>query len=329
MAEETQAAESTPETATVTETKNTYDGAEIRGARREESKETKAPEVEKHPGYNPIDVETAAPEQVKERLNYLYRQVKDGNKTVNQYRQVAAEQSRQIEELTKGFNGVVNHLQTKSLDDNEEALTQLMNTAFEKGDNKGYLDAQKKLIKLGVDKEILTQRQTQSKQTQQQPVQQQRNYDAASRIADDAASEGVISSEDARLTEAWQNEKDENGNQIRPWSKTANAEHPDPLYTAALREAQAVFTNKRFENLTHEEKLAEIDRRMGTPKRVTAQTVTGGGLNGRGKVSKVTLSADIEKMVLRTKWGGSKHKTDEERLSAYRQQLVKVRGARK
>lgn len=318
MSEEEAQANGEDKTATEA-TKTSYDGAEIRGARKEE-------EPEKRAGYDPVDVEKASPEQIKERINYLYRQVKDGNKINNQYRQVAAEQSRQIEELTKGFNGVVSHLQGKNFTDSEEAITAQMNEAFAKGDNKGYLDAQKKLINLGVEKRIAAEKIPAPKQATQ-TVTTTQQYGSASQIARDAGSEGELSSEEVRLTEAWQNEKDENGNLLRPWSKTADMNNPDPEFTSALREAQAVFTSTRFQDKPYEEKLAEVDRRMGLAKRTVSQTVSGGGLTGKSKSPRITLSSDIEKLAIRSKFGGPKAKTDAEHIEAYRKQIAKVKSA--
>lgn len=303
------------------ETKTSYDGAEIRGARREESKPE--PKDDKPAGYKPVDL-SGLPPEVKERVDYLYRQVKDNDRTVREYRQIAAEQSRQIQELATGFNGVVTHLQDKNIDDSEETITTQMNAAFERGDNKAYLEAQKKLINLGVEKRIIAE-----KKTVQQPQQRQQAQPMDAReIANRAQSEGELSPNDYRTTEAWQNEKDESGNFIRPWSRTPDVNNPDPMFVQALTETKAVFTNSRFSGLSYEEKLAEVDRRMGVAKRVTSQTVTGGGLNGRAKMSKVTLSPDIEKLAIRTRFGGPKAKTDAEHIEAYRKQLEKVKGKR-
>lgn len=326
MTEETQTAESAPVAPPQAESKTSYDGAEIRGVRREESRSearTEAkPEGEAKPsGYAPVDLDNLPPE-VKERVNYLYRQVKDSDRTLREFRRIASDQSRQINELTQGHIGLVSHLQEKSLGDSEEAITTQMNAAFERGDNKAYLDAQRKLIDLGVEKRLVVKQKPQPIQQQQpQPID-------ASEIANRATLDGNLSPTDIRTTEAWQNEKDENGNVLRPWSKTNDVNNPDPAFVQALTETKAVFTNQRFAHLSYEEKLAEVDRRMGLAKRVTAQTVTGGGLKGNTKFSKVSLSPDIEKMVKHTKWGGKKYKTDDERLDAYRQQLVKVKGTR-
>lgn len=306
------------------ESKASYDGAEIRSGRKEEIKE----EVpDKRAGYNPVDIEKASPEEIKERINYLYRQVKDGNKTNNQYRQIAAEQSRQIEELTKGFNGVVSHLTTKNFADSEEAITAQLDAAFAKGDNKGYLEAQKKLINLGVEKRLAADKPVPARQVQQ-PQQNGQAYSSATQIARDAEGSGELSSEEASYTSAWQNEKDDNGELLRPWSKTADMNNPDPEFRAALNEANGVFNNPRFANKSIEEKLAEVDRRMGVAKRTVSQTVSGMGLTGKSKSSKVTVSSDIEKLAIRSKFGGPKAKTDAEHIEAYRAQIAKVRGKR-
>lgn len=302
-----------------------YDGAAIRSERKDAKTETAGGNsAETRPGYNPVDVKTATPEAVQERIDYLYRQVKDKGNREREVNKILSEQARVIDELAKNQNAVVNHIQTKTLDDSEDVLTSAMNHAFEKGDHKGYLEAQRKLIKLGVDKELLKNR-PQPQAHVPQPQHSGGKYNSASQIANDAAGEGYLSNDEARLTEAWQNERDETGNFVRPWARTADMNNPDQAFAAALRETQGVFSNPRYAALSYEDKLAEVDRRMGVAKRVANQSVSAGGLTGKGKTAKITLSADIEKMVRQTKWGGSKYKTDDDRLDAYRKQLATFR----
>lgn len=305
------------------ESKTSYDGAEIRSAKKEEVEE----KPEKRAGYNPVDIETASPEQIKERVNYLYRQVKDGNKTVTQYRQIAAEQSRQIEELTKGYNGVISHLTVKNFEDAEKTALDALTEAFNKGDNKGYISAQKQYTEI-IAKKTAASMQPKAEVRQQAAPQNSQAYGSASQVARDAESTGEFSPEETSYTSAWQNEKDENGNLLRPWAKTADQNNPDPEFRAALNEANGVFNNPRFANKSIEEKLAEVDRRMGVAKRTVSQTVSGGRLTGKPNSSKVTLSSDIERLAVRTKFGGPKAKTDAEHIEAYRQQLAKVKGKR-
>lgn len=282
-------------------------------------------------GYDPVDLSSLPPEVaavIKPRMDYLYRQVKDGTRTLTQYRQVAAEQSRQIEALTNATNSVVHHLQDKTLIDTETQLNNSMREAYERGDNKAYIDAQAKLLEVKVKKEFSSR---QPQQTQQETRQSMPNSaaDAAAR----AAEAGELGYEETQITTAWQNERNASGEPLRPWAnnRSGDPKNPDPEFVQALREAQAVFTNKRFETMTYQQKLEEIDRRMGTPKMTTAQNVIGGGLTNGRKSAKITLTDNQRAIALKTKFGGPKAKSDAEHLEAYRKQIEKVQseGARK
>lgn len=283
----------------------------------------------KPPGYDPVDVSGLPPEQqqaVKQRMDYLYRQVKDGTRTLSQYRQVAAEQSRQIEALTNATNSVVHHLQDKSLIDTEAQLSQSMREAYERGDNKAYIEAQNKLLDVKVKKELSTRQ-----QPQQEPQQQKQNFPSSSaEIAQRAQDAGELGYEETQITTAWQHERAPSGEALRPWAvnKSGDPNNPDPEFVQALREAQAVFTNKRFEGYTYEQKLAEIDRRMGTPKMTTSQNVIGGGLTNGRKSAKITLTDNQRAIALKTRYGGPKAKSDAEHLEAYRKQIEKVQSAK-
>jgi len=275
-------------------------------------------------GYDPVDVETSTPEQIKERLDYLYRQVKDTKREKAQSererreeRQILQEQSRLIAELTQGYNGVINHLQDKTITDTEESLNRQMQEAWAKGDDKAWIAAQNRLTDLRVEKRLLAEKRPKEIK---QPQQQNPVYRSAAEIAREASNEGELSETDYRTVDAWQSEKDENGQPLRPWAFDGN-----PQYRDALVEMQAILNSSKFQNAPYEQKLAELDRRMGMAKRTGGQNVMSANLTGGKKTARVTLSPDIERMVLRTKWGGSKHKTDAERLDAYRKQIANVK----
>lgn len=286
-------------------------------------------------GYDPVDVSALPPEQqraVKERLDYMYRQVKDGTRTLAQYRQVAAEQSRQIEMLTNATNSVVHHLQDKNFIDTETQLNQQMRDAYERGDNKAYIEAQQKLLDVKVEKKLLSRQQPNS---QEQTNQQRQNLPAsASDAAQRAQESGELGYEETQITTAWQHERTPSGESLRPWAvnRSGDPNNPDPEFMTALREANAVFTSKRFESATYQQKLEEIDRRMGTQKMTASQNVIGGGLTGARKSAKITLTDNQRAIALKTKFGGPKAKSDAEHLEAYRKQIEKVqstKGARK
>jgi hypothetical protein len=273
----------------------------------------------KPPGYDPVDPKTATPEEIQDRFNYMFRQIKDQKRTdqtLRQYKEIAAEQARQLEELTNGFTGVVNHLQDKTFNETESQLTQAMQTAFEAGDTKAYLDAQNKLLDLKADKKVAAlQKKNAPKQERKTELQTQEEIELAP--------------EDQLVVDTWQDERDETGNILRPWAHNrGTTENPDPQYLAALQETFAVLRNPNFQNATMEQKMAEVDRRMGVKKSASRQTVMGGGLTGNRKTNKLTLSPKQQEIALKT---GSRDKSDAEKIDWYRKQLEKVnqrKGAR-
>lgn len=271
-----------------------------------ETTEEAALENGKPAGYYPVDTSNL-PEDiqkpVEERFDYLYRQVKQNDRTLQEYRRVASEQSKIIAELTNGVGAVVNHLQDKAFTDTEATLTQKMNSAFEGGDTKGYQDAQAKLIELQVEKKFASkQRQVPQKQEAPDPVKQ-------------AVAEGNLSQEEAYTIDAWQSEARE-GMPLRPW---ATIGHPD--YERAYAETIAVMSNRNLASVSMKEKLEEVDRRMGL-KNTTKNTVMGGNLTNNRKNNKITLSAEAQKIAIRTKFAGP-GKSDSEHLAAYLKQIQK------
>lgn len=271
-------------------------------------------------GYDPIDETTATPQQVKERLDYLYRQVKDNDRYKKEANRVLADQSRVINELSQAQQQVVTHLQDRTITDNEVQLQQMMQTAWEKGDTAMYNQTQSRLIDLKVQKNLLTQ-------TRQQPPQ----VPPSSGMPNISSDEGAISQAEQQATYAWQNERDEQGSLLRPWAfnNSSDQNNLDPNYLSALREAQAVFTNPKFANLPYDQKLAEVDKRMGLSKRTASQTVMGGNLTTARKTGKLTLTPKQEEIAIRTKYAGPKAKSDADHLDAYRKQVERVQSGRK
>lgn len=275
------------------------------------------PQGGKEAGYYPIDFENASPQEIKERYDYLFKQIKDNKRnerTLNEYRRLAAEQSDQIAQLTQGFNGVVNHLQTKNIAETETSLKQQMQTAWEKGDNNTYFQLQDKLDDLRLDKKLAAK-------TQSQP-QQQQQVKNASQYAQQAQMSGDFTERDVSVASGWQDETDERGQLLRPW-----AFGTDPQHAIAIEEAKIVFSNPRFANFSTEKKLEEVDRRMGLAKRSVGQTVMGANLTIPGKTSKLTLTPKQQEIAIKTKYAG-KGKSDTEHLDAYRKQISLVKQRR-
>ena len=179
-----------------------------------------------------------------------------------------------------------------------------MKSAWEKGDNDTYFALQDKLDDLRIEKKLALKNKP---STPQQPAKPQ--------SATEYAEQGNLSDSEYAATDAWQNERDERGQLVRPWA-FAN----DPNHQTALLEAQAVFNSPRFANLSYEKKLEEVDKRMGTAKRSASQTVMGGNLTTPSKTSKLTLTPKQQEIAIKTKYAGS-GKTDAEHIAAYRKQV--------
>lgn len=296
------------------------------------TQESNAPQAEKQnqpSGYEQVDFNTASPEEISARFNRLYGQVKGNQRDLSEYRRLVNDQSevissleQRLQELQGGVGKVVEHLENKTINDAESQIKYQIKFARENGDWDAYDQLQEKLVELKAQKIV---KQSQPKEQQQQKEKQPSARNAAE-VADYAVSTGEFTKEDSLTVEAWMSEADESGNRLRPWSY---ADNPDYVY--AFQEARSVFTNPKFAKMTTMEKLNEIDRRMGHQPKKINQSVMSGGLTGNKKPSNVRLSPETEKFVIRTKYGGSKYKTDAERIEAYSKQLqaYKSKGGRK
>jgi len=257
-------------------------------------------ENDKPAGYAPVDIESASPEEIKQRIDYLFRQVKDGQREKSEYRRLVEDQGRKLDELTNGFGQVVDHLSNKSYGTQESQLRAEMQQKFEAGDTQGYLAAQEKLI------EIKSEKKAQKNAPKPQPKQTQ------------VQEESVITPDEERYVDAWQQES-VGGQTIRPW---AQENHPD--FPVAFAETQAVFTSPRYANMTIQQKMSEIDRRMGLKNPTGGQTVMGGNLTGRSKGQKLVLSDRAREIAVKTKFAGPKA-SDAEHIEKYRKQLEQVK----
>lgn len=266
---------------------------------------------------------------IEARLAHLSRlQRKSENKyeaRLSERDRLLSEQSKIIEELQTGVGAVVDHLHDKSLNDAEAQIMSRLEQAHEAGDTKAFLAAQRDLARLEAKKISLEEKKS-------APKQQKQTNQPASRSAGEFANQGVtdgdIDSEDGRVIGTWQEEKDDSGNLLRPWAHSRTPDNPtnDPYYRRALIEAAAVFDEASpFANKPVSEKLAEVDRRMGVSKPAGSQTVMGGSLTTQRKNGKVSLTPNQERIAVRTKFGGSKAKSDSDHIEAYRKQVETYR----
>jgi hypothetical protein len=269
------------------------------------------------PGYDPVDL-SGLPDDVRkpleDRFKYMYGQIKGNQRTLDQFRGIAKSQSEQIEQLMNGFGKVTEHLHDTTLAQTESELIKQRNAAFEAGDNKTYMEAQDKLDEIRLEKKLSSKQKTAPQKQPERPAP-----------IDNTAF--TMTSDDQRVLDAWQDEKDESGNPMRPWTH-ARYEN-DQQYLDALGEVMTVMRSPRFANKSMAEKLAEVDKRMGVAKRTMATNVMGANLTGNRKTTKVILNPNQERLALKTKFAGP-GKSDAEHLDAYRKQLetVKTKGTR-
>lgn len=286
----------------------------------QEQPQQQQPANNKPAGYYPIDFATATPDQVKERYDYIYRQVKDGERERRETNRVLKEQSRLIDELSSGMGQVVNHIQENTFDNTEATLKANMRAAYEAGNTDAYLEAQDKLDELRLEKKLAERDRKAIPQPQQKQVAQPQN-------------DPMINTDESRVINDWQSERDESGVLLRPWAhnKSTDPNSPDQEFLYGLAETRAVFQNPRFADLSIHQKIAEVDRRMGVKKPGSGQSVMGGGLTTNRKSSKITLTPKQQEIAIKTRFGGPKAKSDTDHLEAYRKQIERVqttKGAR-
>lgn len=250
----------------------------------------------------------------QKRFDRVYRQLKDHERNINEYRDIASQQASLIEQLRQSQGQVINHIVEDKFTQREAQLQTEQRTAFEAGDLDKYNKATRELGKLDV------QREQAALQAKPQPQQVQPQY-TANDIVSEAVKTGEITSQDANYYHNWAAERDEFGDFKRPWVQRSTEE--------ALRIGAAVFQSPAFASKPFNEKLNEIDRLMGVQGRAVNQSVmpSGTNLTRPSATSKIKLSPDIERMAVRTKFAG-RGKSDVEHIEAYRKQMALARGGK-
>jgi len=280
-----------------------------------------APETtkqEKPAGYDQIDFKTASPEEIEARFNRVFGQLKGNQREMSKAREILAQQSKVIDDLSSGVGMVVTHLTDKTYKETEASLEAQMTTAFESGDIRAFTALQNKLTDMKVEQRLSQKQKAQPKPAKQ--VQQPTQDDTQIDFND-------MPPEDARYTKAWGEETDDSGQTLRPWfNNSGTPQDPDPDYVKAVLVATKIF--EQYPDRSIQQNLAEVDKRMGVQKTTAGQTVLGGRLQTKPKSSKITLSPEAEKIALRMRFAGPK-KSDAEHLQAYRDQIAKVQSTKR
>lgn len=255
------------------------------------------------------------------------------NNDVGQWRTIASDQSRKIEELTSNVSAVVDHVQGNSFQSAEAQILTQLKDANAKGDTDAFLELNSKLTEVKAKKVAWEERQREQKTKQkekpkqEEQIQQPRIY-SADEALQFAVESGDLTQNEGNAFKSWMDEKDENNRPVRPWAYTQDPLHPSKEYQDALAELRSVFGSTRYENLDLAQKLTEIDRRMGIARNSGSQVVLGGNLTTARKSSKLSLTPEMETVAKRIKLAGP-GKSDAEQLEAYRIQLATTKGGRK
>lgn len=307
MEGEAQVSESTPSTPeAVTSSPETQQESVSHETQQTENTEAKPA------GFDPVEF---TPAQL-ERFNRVYGNMKryEGKfKEQEQANHILADQLRQVMD---GQQQIVSHLQVSDFQEAEGRLAADRDAAWTKGDVNAFNAANDKLH------EIKTQRLLAAQQQKNQPkpqVQQQRGVDGE-RIVNGALDKGSLDSAEANIARSWMAETDQSGSLKRPWTQQT-----DPRNYSAALEAQAVFNSPLYADKSMVDKLREVDRRMGiqTQQQGGQSVLPAGNLTRPSKTNNIKLSPEIEKLAIRTKFGGPKAKSDQDHIEAWKRAVTK------
>lgn len=258
------------------------------------------------------------PEQLA-RVNRIYGNMKRYEGDFKQQKELNDALVREFQTLRQEQSQIVNHLQNSDYKDAETALSQQRTEAWNKGDLDAYNTANDKINQIRIDKGISDK--LAKSQVRPQPQQQGVN---GNQVVDRATSQGVLTHDEANITRAWMEETDPMGNFKRPWASDPS----DPKNYAAALEAQAVFNSPLYASKPISEKLKEVDRRMGIQTQAPRSNVLpAGNLTNGIRTNTIKLDPAIEKIAIRTKFGGPKAKSDQDHIDAWKKAVAKSKGA--
>lgn len=275
--------------------------------------------TERPSGWDQVDF---SPKQ-KERFDRVYGNMKRYENDLNDAKEINRRLIDTVNQLQDGQLKIVTHLQNEDFNNTEATLSAQKKEAFQKGDIDTYDRLTDALMELKLKKVTAPKPQ---QQPQRQPQQPQRPL-TENDVINHAVNRGDISNDEATVYKSWASETDQSGNLRRPWIGQG-----DQRNTAASIEGKAVFSNPVYANKSFAEKLKIIDSRMGLMPQQQAQSVLGSGnLTSGGKKSNVQVTDYEKNIAVRTKFGGSKAKSDADHVEAWRQAKIKsqAKGARR
>lgn len=276
-------------------------------------------------GYEGKNFVEFSPEQ-KKRLDQISRKAGHAEREASELRDINQRLLRTVDQLQNDQGQIISHLQNKNFSDAESQLSAQRQAAWDKGDVTAYNAANDKLNEIKISKALAEQNKPRTVTPTQQQVMGQPV--SGGDVLNVALQRGEISPDEAVVYQSWASETDDFGNLKRPWVNQADIRNSNAAVVG-----RAVFTSPVYANKTWAEKLREVDRLMGLPASQTPQQgVLPAGqsrnLTGANKTSNVKLTPYQEQVAVRTKFGGSKAKTDDDHKEAYRQAVIKSKRSR-
>lgn len=273
----------------------------------------------KPPGFDPVDLTTATPDEIKARMDRLYGNGKRYEAKARELEKTNEILIQRFQELAQGQQQIVSHLHETNYHEAESTLRQQQRTAWDKGDLETYHAATEKLLEVKAEKAAAKRDAKQQKPNETRPQMADRVVSATDAI-NLAVQNGEVTDSEANIYRAWASEADPYGNPKRPW-----VNETDMRNSTAAFEGRAVFNNPAFANKTFAEKLREVDRRMGLPTQSPqgSNVLPAGGLTRSSKASTIKLSPLEENIAVKTRFAGSKAKSDEDHKQAYLQAKIK------
>ncbi len=225
---------------------------------------TPAQPAAKGNGFEQVDL----PPEAQKRFDRLYRQIKAQDKA-------KMLQGVHLTQLTDTVSRLQAELAAEKSKDAVTSLRAQIKEARESGDEERVEKLRDQLVE--VQAEAAVQKRTQPKEAPKQALE--------------APAMPEISRSDTAAIKRWSVAADDNGKYLRPWTQEG---HRD-VDTAAQHLVE-VLNSEEFEDHTIEEKLAEVDRRMGfkkaIPTRKEGNAVLGADLTGSANKDKPSLTRD-------------------------------------
>lgn len=258
-------------------------------------------------GYGFVDIEDPA---VQKRFNRLYKQVKASDEANRLLREHIANLEKSFSQIQQQQQVVQERFVSQEVQQARNFLQSEYQSAIDAGDFQRQQAIQQQWILLEAEvkaQEILKQQNAQPKD-KYPPTNINQTVDQYD-----------IPQDEAVYIDAWMNEKSPSGVVVREWAQPNHA-----LFNAALAEAENVFKSPLWANKSVQERMAEVDRRMGLVKPVkqSAPQVLSSNLKTSPKRDDIKLTPQEEQIAIRMRLG----KTPQESIERYKAQKRQMRG---